>query len=83
MHAYQIERRWREVESQLQALRELRVVQDSRSHPLFSSCKRHSRRTCARLTAQLSMSDKTPTSILTFCFAAPAASRFARQLVIA
>ncbi len=29
MHAHQIERRWREVESQLQALRELRVVPDT------------------------------------------------------
>lgn len=29
MNAYQIERRWCEVESQLQALRELRVVRDA------------------------------------------------------
>ncbi len=29
MNAYQIERRWREVESQLQALSELGVVQDT------------------------------------------------------
>jgi hypothetical protein len=29
MNAHQIERRWREVESRLQALRELRVVQET------------------------------------------------------
>ena len=29
MDSHQIEQRWREVESQLQALRELRVVQDT------------------------------------------------------